>query len=357
MAIRVRWGLFLLVVQWATARRPVRIAVCISGLLRTWRYAAPSVLSSVLLADRSDVLETFLHFGTENASLVNAVRAATSADVRVSHYNGREWLRYPAIGRRDDLDMAVGNALAFAQVVSREREVGVPFDWVVRMRTDDLVLHQVVLGLPPSDGAAHAWSNRLGGCYDTNEPYLCVKDTYAILTRRAADVYYTHFLESYSQPAFMRDARRLWRGYPMCPECRLGIALRRANVSIHLIPRNVLLMRQRAINIRLGSVNGSEAEREAAVIASFARPVAQQIDVTRCANATSLSTANVASVAAPGGPCEGQANLFRIPDEGAAHEPGDWPPAAEADVLIGRTCTQLRVARGGMLCSPTTSRP
>ncbi|KAG8468631.1 hypothetical protein KFE25_013714 [Diacronema lutheri] len=328
------------------ARRPVRIAACVTGLLRTWRFASPSVLSAVLLARPDDVLETFLHFGSPNVSHVGAVRAALPPGVHVSRYSGVEHASYRVapMNRRNSLNLAVGNALAFERVVAREHEVGARFDWVVRMRTDDVVHFQVMLNLPPPSDE-RVYSNWLGGCHDTNVPRLCVKDTFAVLTRGAAATYYEGFLRSYADNGFARLIRS-WRSPSWCPECRLGIVLRAANVSVHLIPRSVVLLRAADVARRR-----QQLRNDTALIGELSRAATRRADAVLCANLTGIVAGAPSAIGAPaiaGAACARAANVFIIPDDDGV--PRKVVATLGAGALVGRTCRAANVASRERTC-------
>ena len=230
---------------------PLRTAVCVSGLWRTWHELREEPTSPLQIVDRQPghVLHHFMAVGhrSPNTSvdpgpgLEGFITYASDAYKAAKREGVRMARGFPA---------AFGNLQCWRLLTAREAQEGWRYDWVVRARTDTAVGLRVRLTRPPDD--ERVYSSRLGSCGDrpmgdefstAAEPWGCIKDLFAVMSRGAATAYYAGLAASYRLET--PEAKAVSpHGGSICPECRLGRVLHLVGrASFHLLPGTVFIVR------------------------------------------------------------------------------------------------------------------
>ena len=226
----------------------LRAAVLISGLLRSWTYVreCPFYLVANAAPEGPVLTHYFLAVGVVgNLSSPEAMRVKRSVALLPRNASLSGLRIYNHLGHKESkprppkgFPQAWGNLEAWKLLRASERRGGFAYDWVVRTRTDILTRFQLVLSAPPPR-EERVYTDKLGSCSDKrgggDEPWKCLKDLFAVLTRGAASAYYEGFHASFDAPASGVLAS--------CPECRLGAALRAKGVRFFLLPRRIPISR------------------------------------------------------------------------------------------------------------------
>jgi len=243
----------------------VRVAVCVSGLVRSWRitHLCPFSLAAVDNGSVDHFVAAGLSVDRERFEVQRLLPTGFPAEhlhfyLRDDYTSQRTKAKGVATGVTDSFQgfpMSYGNLLSWRLALAAEERGGFEYDWVVRTRPDVLTRFQVILGPPPT--AEQIYVSRLGGCNEKavsgqREPYACCNDVFAVLTRTAASAYYVDYYESFLSRDFAPAPGhgRTWGKRAVCAECRLGHTLRKIGVEFHLLPRPVNILRVKDANHR-----------------------------------------------------------------------------------------------------------
>lgn len=155
-----------------------------------------------------------------------------------------------------------------------------------------------------------------------------------------------HVMCLFSSQAKLRRIRPISR----CAECRLGVVLRLANVNHHLIPRPVLLIRSHAARLSGNSTftTVTRYERRTGLMTDV--EACGKADVPQFQNRHSFAQRSIGNFSAwPRHGCSRWANLFRIPDNDAAHIGAN--ESLRMDMIItGHICAEKDVSPSGLEC-------
>ncbi|KAJ1457530.1 hypothetical protein M885DRAFT_515108 [Pelagophyceae sp. CCMP2097] len=187
-----------------------------------------------------------------------------------------------------------------AHVTKHERFRGRPYDWVVRLRPD------TTFGgcLPPysewpklAAGARVAWGTYIGRDCSRGYPRqaaergVCVDDNFAVMSRGAADAYFGAW------PAGKVASTDCHTAKNGCNECRLGCALRRANVRVGSLNVNLQLERPQATRAGRADEAGPRPQTRVSRLAWRARNVTVSAPVS-VPRSTAVNAAAFASFSA-----------------------------------------------------------
>ena len=151
--------------------------------------------------------------------------------------------------QRDALIGLTSHTPCYRLIESYERTRSKDFRWVLRVRTDVVYRRRMPSWLPelPRKMPPTVWVEFCGPhggsmspvCPRTNRDgtFGCAKDTWALMTRAAACVYFDAHMLQYSTRYCHRDlvGRLTHRRKTTSAECRLGCALNRAAVTVRTI--------------------------------------------------------------------------------------------------------------------------
>ena len=156
---------------------------------------------------------------------------------------------------RKSLDNLIGltsHTPCYQMIQDHEQTRARLYQWVLRVRTDIAYGSRMPSHLPKINGAQRtvwvefcgpdASNNKPSTCPRTNKDgtFGCAKDTWALMTRAASRVYFdAHMLNNDKGCKHDRVGK-----YKSSPECRLGCALHRSNVTVHTLRIERKIVRQ-----------------------------------------------------------------------------------------------------------------
>ena len=235
-------------------RRPMRvdavhahasIAACLAGQSRTLQHVWTNSYEAMIrpLASHVDLFATILL----NNTRTSRVRTRLFSPADKLSFLEREAVSVVYRKPGDHLLGTTSHTPCYSLIEAHEHRRGQRYKWVLRLRTDVAYGLRMPSRLPEfASEPPTVWVEmcgpggpRLPICprFVANHAFACAKDTWALMSRGAASVYFNATLLSTAPKLCHLDQLgKISHGIrDMSPECRLGCTLHRHNITVRTV--------------------------------------------------------------------------------------------------------------------------